>query len=112
MRGSNNRAALNVQTSTMCKLHLGIGPSLLLGLAGTGPSAWSQEVKDAPTVEQCRADQKLWMAKLERTAPADGLANFSFGELVGWKGEMMECRDGDPEFQNQYVSTMSEISSN
>jgi hypothetical protein len=25
----------------------------------------SQEVKHAPTVEQCRADQRLWLSKLE-----------------------------------------------
>jgi hypothetical protein len=32
---------------------------------------YSQEVKHAPTVEQCRADQKLWFSKISDDAKAE-----------------------------------------
>jgi hypothetical protein len=37
--------------------------SLLVGLVVAGVVA--QEVKHAPTIEQCRADQRLWWDQLE-----------------------------------------------
>jgi hypothetical protein len=61
-------------------------------------SIHAQEVHHAPTVEQCRADQRLWLAKLEQSVPVDRVGGIKFGELVGWKGEMLECNDVDPEF--------------
>jgi hypothetical protein len=68
----------------------------------------SQEVKHAPTVEQCRADQRLWLSKLESSV-ADPVANVSFKELSGWQHEMFECQSVDPEFHNRYYNTHSEI---
>ena len=66
----------------------------------------SQEVKHAPTVEQCRADQKLVLSKLksnERTL-------ISYKEGDGWYLEMQDCISVDPENQPQYYNTMSETS--
>ena len=37
-------------------------------------SLGSQEVKHAPTVEQCRADQRLWLSRLEPGAAIIGTA--------------------------------------
>lgn len=58
-------------------------------------SIQAQEVKHAPTVEQCRADQRLWMSKLEQPNRA-GTANVSFDHLLAWVVEMGDCLDVDP----------------
>src|SRR5216683_422380 len=68
----------------------------------------SQEVKHAPTVEQCRADQRLWLSKLE---DSNGVTLVSFKELTGWQHEMYECRTVDPERRNQYVNVYAETNS-
>src|SRR5262249_29179002 len=45
----------------------------------------SQEVKHAPTVEQCRADQRLWLSKLEQVNDKpDPIWPVSFKELMKW----------------------------
>jgi hypothetical protein len=61
----------------------------------------SQEVQHAPTVEQCRADQRLWLSKLEGP---DG-TNVTFRELRGWILEMFDCERVDPEFRVRYYNT-------
>jgi hypothetical protein len=70
--------------------------------------AHAQEVKHAPTVEQCRADQRLWLAKLE-SEPS--VVSVSFKELHGWLGEMMECKSVDPPFRDLYYNVAAEINS-
>jgi hypothetical protein len=67
----------------------------------------AQEVKHAPTVEQCRADQKLWLSKLELAN--DDLKHVSYNELIGWQDEMNKCAIVDPENGHQYRYTTSEI---
>ena len=49
----------------------------------------AQQVKHAPTVEECRADQKLLLSKLEQNPIPTGVADVSYGELQGWQHEMM-----------------------
>ena len=74
---------------------------LLVGLSACSPLLNAQtQVKHALTVEQCRADQKLWLAKMEQSngAAAD---NVSFNELNAWASEMLDCLDVDPEFHWQ-----------
>jgi len=66
----------------------------------------SQEVRHAPTVEQCRADQRLWLSKLESE---NSVASIGYKELNGWSQEMFECRSVDPEFHNRYYNTAAEI---
>jgi hypothetical protein len=67
----------------------------------------AQEVKHAPTVAQCRADQKSLFAKLE--APNGvGVANVSYDELEGWGYEMSDCIAVDPEFTKEYYNTLAE----
>jgi|SRR5215469_8003552 len=53
----------------------------------------AQEVKHAPTVEQCRADQRLWLSKLEESPMR---VRIPMGELDGWLVELNECRSVDP----------------
>lgn len=69
-------------------------------------AAVGQEVKHAPTVEQCRADQKLWMAKLEGE---NGLKYVSYKELRGWRSVMNDCEDVDSDLRDRYDHTGSEI---
>ena len=88
--------------------------TLLVGLCFCSPLLNAQqEVKHAPTVEQCRADQRLWFSKIEAgnpSDPGDTLAASSF-ELRGWSDEMRDCRTVDPQFYWQYYNTSSEIES-
>ena len=79
--------------------------TLLFALVFVG-TAWSQEVKHAPTVEQCRADQKLWMSKLEDETTA---VSINFHELQGWFHQMIECRTVDTELSVRYYNTLGEI---
>ena len=46
----------------------------------------AQEVKHAPTVEQCRADQKLWLSMMGGSRA--GVTNVSYKELDGWFAQM------------------------
>jgi hypothetical protein len=70
-------------------------------------SLGSQEVKHAPTVEQCRADQKLWLSKLEEPNDA-GTSNVSFNELSAWGTEMGDCATVDPSLSSRYRNTETE----
>jgi hypothetical protein len=90
----------------MSNLHLSIGLCLLLGLIANAPSAWSQEVKHAPTVEQCRADQQLWLDKVENNSIVELV---SYTELDDWALEMADCRSVDPARHAEYDNTESEI---
>jgi hypothetical protein len=66
----------------------------------------SQEVKHAPTVEQCRADQKLVLSRLN----SNEHTLVSYKEMDGWFLEMQNCISVDPENQLQYYNTMSKTS--
>ena len=46
----------------------------------------AQEVKQAPTVEQCRNDQKLWLSMVGGSRA--GVTNVSYKELDGWFAQM------------------------
>jgi hypothetical protein len=70
----------------------------------------AQEVHHAPTVEQCRADQKLWGSRLLVPNHA-GVAHVSYDELEGWIVQMLTCHVVDPAFQRRYDDTNSEIDS-
>ena|SRR5437868_15431799 len=74
--------------------------TLLVSLVG------AQEIKHAPRIEQCRADQKLWMSKLEGD---NGLKNVSFRELRGWNSVISDCENVDTELHDRYYRTASEI---
>ena len=69
----------------------------------------SQELKHAPTTEQCRADQRLWLSKLEQVNPPDPVARVGYAELMAWEREMLDCRHVDPERRDLYHNTAAEI---
>jgi len=52
------------------------------------------QVEHAPTVEQCQADQRLWLSKLEVLPPDTNLPAFT--TLQQWSSEMGDCREVDP----------------
>jgi hypothetical protein len=68
----------------------------------------TQEIKHAPTVEQCRADQRLWLDKIE-SDPSANMADYV--TLNGWTREMLECRSVDPDNQHRYYNVVGEIAS-
>jgi hypothetical protein len=70
----------------------------------------AQEVKHAPTVARCRADQKLWLAKLEQSPMRSGVADVGYNELIGWKNEMQDCLNADPDLESGYYNTFAEAS--
>jgi hypothetical protein len=70
-------------------------------------SIHAQEVQHAPTVAQCRADQSLWLSKLETQGLTD-INLVSYNGLHGWVGEMLDCVQVDPQFQTRYGSTIGE----
>jgi len=66
-------------------------------------SIHAQEVQHAPTVEQCRADQRLWLSRIEvPTVTSD------YMEIRAWGHEMHEWESVDPTFFNLYHKTASE----
>jgi len=75
---------------------------LLLLLVSLLPA---QEVKHAPTVEQCHADQRLWLAKIEGSQ--DALPNFV--TLNSWSQEMADCGSIDPANDTRYYNVRAEI---
>ena len=82
---------------------------LLAGLCACSPLLNAQaQVHHAAMVKQCRADQKLWKAKLEQQPALTGIANVSFNELSAWVSEMADCSSVDPEFSWQYCNTDEE----
>jgi hypothetical protein len=86
---------------------------LLVVVSVSFNSLWSQEVKHPPTVEQCRADQKLWFSKITDDAKAEaaeGLrepvaASISFQKLNFISLEMHDCASVDPESKKEYYLT-------
>ena len=71
----------------------------------SGTKWMAQDVEHAPTVAQCQADQRLWLAQLERDGGTDAV---SFRTLRLWGNEMTECADVDPPNSFRYLNTLSE----
>jgi hypothetical protein len=92
---------IHQQVNLMAKL-------VLVGFMGLF-FAWkteAQEVKQAPTVEQCRADQRLWSDMLEDSG---SLPNYV--TLSGWFHEIFECKSVDPDNRQRYYNVLGEIDS-
>jgi hypothetical protein len=79
---------------------------LVFGLMLSLPTV-GQDIEHAPTVEQCRADQRLWKARLK----GGGGPLPSVQILSQWHGEMIACWNVDPTTdQNDYAGTTVYIS--
>src|SRR6266852_4491831 len=68
--------------------------------------AYVQEVAHAPTLEQCRADQRLWLDKLEQTT---GPMPEDYRTLNAWSHEMNDCKSVDSENKRLYYNVAGEI---
>jgi hypothetical protein len=64
-----------------------------------------QEVKHAPTVAQCQADQRLWLSNLEDSPKLP-----AYDTLTKWEAEMMDCQTVDPDNKAKYYNTLEEAS--
>jgi hypothetical protein len=69
----------------------------------------SQEVKHAPTVAQCRADQRMWLSKLGQTGASDPIVDVSYKEMFDWERELMDCKRVDHPNNNGYFITAAAI---
>jgi hypothetical protein len=65
------------------------------------------QVEHAPTVAQCQADQRLWLAKLEAPNPDTNLPSYT--KLSLWISEMDDCREVDPPNQWKYYNVHGEV---
>ena len=66
------------------------------------------QVEHAPTVAQCQADQRLWLAKLEALPPGTNLPSYTVLSL--WIKEMDDCQQVDPPNQWKYYNVHGEVS--
>ena len=82
---------------------------LLLLLAIPYQSIHAQEVKYAPTVAQCQANQHLWRSKLDQAPVPSGVKDVSFMELLNWYTEMKDCISVDPDHRTDYLATLGSI---
>ena len=62
-------------------------------------TAAAQDIKHAPTVAQCQADQRVWMEQVEDQAIVDTI---SYTTLRQWGLEMKDCQHVDPQFEFRY----------
>ena len=67
----------------------------------------SPKIEHAPTVEQCQADQRLWLATLEN---ASARVAVKVETLMAWDREMLQCYAVDPSALNsvKYLNTSEE----
>jgi hypothetical protein len=68
--------------------------------------AFAQEVKHAPTLDQCRADYHLWFSKLENPHGTDAVTDDVLGQ---WYSEMGDCTATDSAYEWHYVNAQAEI---
>jgi hypothetical protein len=78
---------------------------LFLVSASFNPLA-AQEVKHAPSIAQCRADQRLWSAE----AQGRQFNLISYMELVARADQMGQCSTVDPEFAFKYFDNLTAYS--
>jgi hypothetical protein len=64
----------------------------------------AQEIKHAPTVEQCQADGRLWFSKLEDSLTS----SVSYNTLVDWSSEMRDSSKVDSVHHDLYDNVVSE----
>ena len=68
------------------------------------------QVEHAPTVAQCQADQRLWLAQIEADANGDKTGLPTIYVIRAWGLEMTQCKDVDSINRSKYFNTEAEIS--
>jgi hypothetical protein len=69
-------------------------------------AAVGQDVQHAPTVAQCQADQRLWLAEIEE---GDSSKLPTVNILTKRSDELDDCQKVDPDNVGKYVNATSEI---
>ena len=64
------------------------------------------QIEHAPTVEQCQADQRLWLSEVEDSNPA---THTLYATLDQRSVEMERCRKVDTANQHKYYNAESEM---
>src|ERR1700730_5831635 len=67
------------------------------------------QVKHAPMVAQCQADQRLWFSKIEDLDEGHRERLPAFAVLSEWNSEMVDCQRVDPTHAWDYSNTGGEI---
>jgi hypothetical protein len=76
--------------------------AMVASLASARPR---QAVEHTPTVEQCRADQRVWLATLQQS---HDVTDVTFPTLRQWTTEMQDCTDIDNVNAYKYLNTLAE----
>jgi len=79
---------------------------ILATLILTASLSVGQDVKHAPTVGQCQADQRVWVADIEQV---DSPRLPKYSVLSKWSHEMTDCEKVDPDNKGKYYNTGAEI---
>jgi hypothetical protein len=64
------------------------------------------QMEHAPTVQQCQADERLWMNKIEET---NLTIHPDYITVNAWFNEMRDCQSVDPANKIKYYNLQSEI---
>jgi|ERR1022692_267786 hypothetical protein len=80
--------------------------TFLVVLTSTVGQGANQDVKHAPTAEQCQADQRLWLSRLE-AGNSSKLPDITI--ISKWNREMSDCETVDPNNKGKYSNTGAEI---
>ncbi len=65
-------------------------------------SSGAQQIIEKYTVVQCRADQKLFIARMQDHG---AMKHITYKQLDDWKSEMGDCYFIDPQFSKEYENT-------
>jgi hypothetical protein len=80
--------------------------AVVLALLFLSASVAKPQVEHAPTMAQCRADQRVWLSKIEE-GDREQLPTFTV--LSGWASEMNDCQKVDPTKAWSYNNAGGEI---
>lgn len=83
--------------------------SLILVVILSASLQAGQVIEHAPTVAQCQADQRLWLAQIEADAKGSNNTLPTVDVIMAWSSEMYKCKDVDPTNHLKYYNTDSEI---
>jgi hypothetical protein len=70
-----------------------------------GATSAQDSTPSAPTVDQCKADEAAWMAKLEADHGTDDV---TAATLTDWETEMTQCRTVDAPNDQDYSNAANE----
>lgn len=67
------------------------------------------QIKHAPTVTQCQADERTWAAQIDEHLQHERALSWTYYTLKDMGEEMLACDDVDPRNHTAYINTAVEI---